>query len=352
MSYATSNGGNKMKIHITKNDLTNKLKSKYFIVILSSEENLQKCINNNIAGFPKTDNGRWAYLDINKGDYISFYYNGRIFNLYQVNKKFIPDEFKKKEMGNEEYDPVALSDNKKERWRAIITKKGNIYFPYRLSLSLEAKTEFNTSLIFKNGFERFGINLVPRVSLKKSHFQLSVNDIEKIFNRNVSPNQYEFTWMDFKEVTEIRSDSKSIVSIADITTKEIFLQSLLKRILESSVDKYSKIFHLNSGEGYIEFFSEQTVYGGEADIVIANYYENLAFIEVKNGTILNKKGKLTRLGEEACKQVKSYKDIINPKKKIKKFIAGKGSMKDNIILKIIKEDDIYVIEINSEFNIA
>jgi hypothetical protein len=75
-----------MEITIRIDELNNKLKSKFFIVVLSNEENLKKCVENDIAGFPETDNGVWAYLDINEGDYVSFYYNGRIFNLYKVEK--------------------------------------------------------------------------------------------------------------------------------------------------------------------------------------------------------------------------------------------------------------------------
>jgi len=285
--------GNRMEVTITKDDLTDKLKSKYFIVILSNEENLKKCINNNVAGFPETDNGIWAYLDIRRGDYISFYYNGRIFNLYKVEKKYIPYEFKnKKGMGSEEYDPVALPNNQK--WKAISTKKGKIYFPYRLSLSLIKETNFETSLIFKDGFERFGINLVPRAGLKKSHFQLSIIDIKKVFSiENISITRSAFTLSDFVEIAKRMFSNISSFSIRDLTNKEIFLQSLIKRVLEASINKYAGIFNVETYDNF-EFFSEQTVYGGEADIVIANGSKNIAFIEVKNGSILNKKGELTK----------------------------------------------------------
>jgi hypothetical protein len=348
-----------MDIIIKKEDLKNKLKSKYFIIVLSNEENLRKCINNKIAVFPETDNGVWAYLDICEGDYISLYYNGRIFNLYKVDKKFIPEYYNNgnKAIGDEEYDPVALPNG--EKWKSIKTKKGNIYFPYRLSLSLVKETNFATSLIFKPGFERFGINLIPRVSLKKSHFQLSISDVDKAFKiKNLQITKRGFSLHDFIEINRKHNTSDANFLGINIMNKEIFLQTLIKRVLEASISKYANIIFddINFNIHDLEFLSEQAVYGGEADIVIANKSKNIAFIEVKNGSILNRKGDFTKVGQRAYNQIKSYRDIINPEKEIKKFIAGKRSFASNdIVLKIsIKErknEKVYVIEFNTDFNV-
>lgn len=342
---------------ITKDDLSGIIKSKYFIVILSNEENLNKCLDNNIAGFPETDNGAWAYLDINEGDYLSFYYNGRIFNLYKVKEKFIPEKFKKERAKGSEYeDPVALPNG--DRWSAIKTKKDNIYFPYRFSLQLIEESDYATSLIFKQGFERLGINLVPRVSFKKSHFQLSIKDIMKSFNstKTVSKGKYFFI-DDFQEVF-YRKDQVTPSKLQEITTKEIFLQTLLKRILEASIKKYKSFINLNSINelefNELEFFSEQTVYGGEADLVIANDLKNLAFIEVKNMNILTNKHKLTRVGQMACDQIQRYKDIIEPERLILKIVAGKNKLNNNrSLLRIVRYNDknLYIIEINTEYKL-
>ena len=343
-------------IEIQKRDLINKLKPKYFIIILSSEENLYKCINNKTAGFPETTNGKWAYLDINKGDFLSFYYNGRIFHLYRVNNKFIPYEFRNKiAIGNEEYDPVSLGNN--EKWKAIPSKKGNVYFPYRLSLELLVETDFITSIIFKESFERFGINLVPRVSFKKSHFQLLINDIKKFFNdikTEIFQNESVVTFSDFIELAVKDNKNVSNLKIKDITDEEVFLQVLIKRVLESAVDKYFEpLFRKEVNDiNALEFLSEQTVYGGEADIVIAYHSENIAFIEVKNREILKINGNYTNKGEEALKQIMTYRDIINPNKEIIRCVAGKREYKnEETVLRIIDKNGVYVIEVNTRFTI-
>lgn len=344
-------------ITITKKNLKGQLKSKYFIVTLSSEENLNKCINNNIAGFPETDNGMWAYLDINNGDYISFFYNGRIFNLYKVAKKFIPNAFhNKKGIGSSKYDPVPLSPNGNQ-WKAIHTRKNkNIYFPYRLSLDPINKLKFATSVIFKNGLERLGINLIPRAGLKKSHFQLSIKDIKKIFGKKISVNAISksFNLNDFVEIAQrIRIPNNIPIStISDLTTKEIFLQALIKRILEASIKQYANnVLNINNIDD-LEFFSEQAVYGGEADIVISNSSGNIAFVEVKNNSVLNKDKILTAKGKQARNQVINYKDIVHPCKRILKIVTGRRSLKNkNAVIEIIKNCDIYIIEINDKLKI-
>lgn len=344
------------------NDLKNKIKPKYYIILLSSEENLSKCKEHTIAGFPYTDNGVWAYLDINEGDYVSFYYNGKIHNLYKVSKKFIPDEYKNKKKeckGKDKYDPISLEKNNKIRWRAISKKKDEyIYFPYRLKLlELKEGIEFRTLSIFKEEFKRFGNNILPRTGLKKSHIQLSISDIKKIFGKEIFDIDKEYRNLDlnFKDFYEVlsflKNKNNNKITIEDIHNEKI-LQTLIKRILEGSKDKVFQYLKIENKE--VEFFSEQTVDGGEADIVIASDSNNLVFIEVKNEKILDDEGKYTNKGKQAKKQIENYKDIIDPNKEIKKIIAGKASMKEqNIIFKITnKENNFYVIEINSDLEIS
>ncbi|WP_449241992.1 hypothetical protein, partial [Desulfovibrio sp.] len=65
----------------------------FFIIALSNEHNFNVCREHAIAGFPETDNGQWAYLDIDEGDYISFYFNGHLCDLFMVEKKYIHDRY-------------------------------------------------------------------------------------------------------------------------------------------------------------------------------------------------------------------------------------------------------------------
>ncbi len=193
-----------MEIYKINDDLNCiEAKPQYFIVILSNKDNLDKCIKCKVAGFPETKSGMWAYLDINKGDYVSFYYNGKIINLYKIIDKFIPkayaigaigadeeqkstkEESRKEIKGKDsQYDPVPLGDCV-EKWNAI---KGKNYliirFPYRFNLELVASGE---KVIFDKTVQRFGLNLIPRGGLQKSHVQLPLSVASKIFDCKVSP---------------------------------------------------------------------------------------------------------------------------------------------------------------------
>lgn len=59
----------------------------YFLISVSNKNNLDLCITYALAGFTNSINGAWTFLDLNIGDYISFLYGARVFNLYQIIKK-------------------------------------------------------------------------------------------------------------------------------------------------------------------------------------------------------------------------------------------------------------------------
>lgn len=45
------------------------------------------CIEYNLAGFTNSINGIWTFLEVQEGDYISFLYGAKAYNLYIVNGK-------------------------------------------------------------------------------------------------------------------------------------------------------------------------------------------------------------------------------------------------------------------------
>lgn len=341
------------KIDLTKKD-RDKIKSKYFIVVLSTQRNLNLCRQNSIAGFPETDNGQWAFLDINIGDYISFYFNGRVYDLYEVTEKQVPNRWRNKlAKGNEHLDPETLTNG--EKWDSIKTNENFIYFPFRLKLNKIVETHYDSNIVFKSGFERLGINLVPRVSLKKTHFQLSIKDIKKYFNKEVPIKESDFDIKSFilcKKRSQYRTNQNNTFDfenfiIDEITHKEIYLQAFLKKILESQISKINLVEYC---ENY-EFLSEQTTDGGESDIVVlCKSKEELEFyIELKN-TLMIKKDKLTKKAQEAIGQVKRYHNILN-KELTLRGIGGKNSNQDNS-LRIYKCENILIFEIDSNIKLS
>lgn len=362
-----------MEIYKINDDLNCiEAKPQYFIVILSNKDNLDKCIKCKVAGFPETKSGMWAYLDINKGDYVSFYYNGKIINLYKVIDKFIPKAYaigaseerkspkeeSRKEVidknSQHDYDPVPLEDCA-EKWNAIKIKKNGrnpltIRFPYRFNLELVASGE---KVIFDKTVQMFGLNLIPRGGLQKSHVQLPLSVASKIFDCKISPYITEKRCLSFDDFEALSKRwnvfyKKSINIIKD----EFFLQVLIKRIL---IFFPGLCFTFNNKQEF-EILSEQAVEGGEVDLVIRYSEEDKVFIEVKNYCLLKdfNSGNLNSLGRKACKQLSQYKSLN--KNSVTKCIAGKTNNLENnsIFLRVRKlnqKDCDWVIEVNEDCDI-
>jgi hypothetical protein len=333
---------------------TSEVTAKAFVVALSTDRNLQLCRSSRTAGFPDTKPGRWAYLDVEEGDYVTFYYNGRLWDLYRVTRKYVPDYYADNEgRGDSELDPVSLGSG--DKWTAIMTENGSIYFPYRLEMDLLSTSTFNTNLVFRPGRERLGINLVPRVSLKKSHFQVGVGDLSTAFECELKVLKRPVNFRDFsacvtrERVLKSKRDGNkacvvSEVTINDATASELYLQSLLKRVLESHWDCIAGALCLPATG--MEFYSEQTVHGGEADISVEGAGYAL-LVEVKNGSLLKlKRAGLTRAGQEALDQVQDYQSIHADQTTLR-CIAGKAPH-PNLLLNMGRHNDKWIIEVNAE----
>src|SRR5215467_8402412 len=59
----------------------------YFLIAVSTRENLELCIRHGLAGFPSGESGVWTYCEVREGDLISFLYGARVHNLYRVTKR-------------------------------------------------------------------------------------------------------------------------------------------------------------------------------------------------------------------------------------------------------------------------
>jgi hypothetical protein len=61
-------------------------KPSYFLISVSTRENLELCIKHGLAGFPSGESGAWTFCEIQQGDFVSFLYGARAHNLYLVAK--------------------------------------------------------------------------------------------------------------------------------------------------------------------------------------------------------------------------------------------------------------------------
>jgi hypothetical protein len=89
----------------------------YFLVAVSTRENLDLCIKHALAGFLSGENGAWTFSEIQVGDFVSFLYGARAHNLYKVGRK-----------------EAICCDEELPPWEPLRFKKGGkVYdFPFRL----------------------------------------------------------------------------------------------------------------------------------------------------------------------------------------------------------------------------
>jgi hypothetical protein len=124
----------------------------YFLLSVSNRQNLELCINYALAGFTDSISGVWTFLDIREGDFVSFLYAAKAFNLYRVTRK--------EAISNAEDAPP---------WPSVTFRSGKTYhFPYRLWL--EPIRRFEESLV-RAEFTYVAENLLLRGGYRRTHFQ-------------------------------------------------------------------------------------------------------------------------------------------------------------------------------------
>jgi hypothetical protein len=134
----------------------------YFLVAVSNRQNLDLCLKYALAGFPNSGAGIWTFCDIHQGDYISFLYGARAYNLYQVVTKEAIREFE----SLPPWPPLKFRES------------GRTYhFPFRLRL--EVRRELTESLV-RPEFAYVAENLLLRAGYRRTHFQADQTTLQSV----------------------------------------------------------------------------------------------------------------------------------------------------------------------------
>lgn len=137
-------------------------KVSYFLISVSTRENLDLCIRYGLAGFPGGENGAWTFCEVEVGDLVSFLYGARAHNLYRVTKK------------------EALSESHTlGPWKPLSFRgTGKTYsFPFRLQL--QPIRIFDEALV-RAEFSYVAENLLLRGGYSKSHFQADQTTLQSV----------------------------------------------------------------------------------------------------------------------------------------------------------------------------
>lgn len=158
-------------------------KPSYFLISVSTRENLDLCVKYSLAGFLSGHSGAWTFCEIEEGDFVSFLYGARAHNLYRVDKR--------ETLRNADVLPP---------WKPLTFKEsGRTYsFPFRLHLlPFRAFTE----PLVRTEFSYVAENLLLRGGYRKTHFQADQTTLQSV-----------------SEMGTRVADSPVVLSLADSTT--------------------------------------------------------------------------------------------------------------------------------------
>lgn len=223
----------------------------YFLIAVATEDNLQKCVETNLAGFTDSINGYWAFVDVDAGDYVSFLHGARVYNLYRVEKKVAienPDE-----MGP--WEPIKLSSRKYS-------------FPFRLLL--KPVRRLSESMI-RPEFSYIAENLLLRGGYRKTHFQADEITLYNVSSLGVPLKKNGSHNVDgWKTFTPKISFSRELASPPRVfPMREIILQSIVRKSIEKRFMR--DILDVLGIGGYpddFEVLGEKALPSGHADLLI------------------------------------------------------------------------------------
>lgn len=300
----------------------------YYLVSLSNNTNLKLCIKYALAGFTNSANGFWTFLEIDNGDYLSFLYAAKVWNLYRVTEKIAIDDAA-------EFPP----------WPSITFKQSGktYYFPFRLSL--EPVRQLEESLV-RQEFAYVAENLLLRGGYGKTHFQADQTTLQAVSQMgDVYTQRVEILPQTPRLYTPRISQAKAVATPPKIYQfSELILQALIKKHLRkpSNLKKFLATINQESlDEQSFEILGERALPEGYVDIIVKDAtpfgMSSSIAIEVKRGDATIKD--LDQLGK--------YVQMIGQECKAGVLIARKASSKT---LKYAQQNNLHVISYNVEFS--
>lgn len=231
-------------------------KPSYFLISVSTRENLNLCIEYGLAGFPSGENGAWTFCEIEEGDLVSFLYGARAHNLYRVTKR---DAFR-----NAELLPP---------WKLLTFQEtGKTYsFPFRLQL--EPVRAFSEALV-RTEFAYVAENLLLRGGYSKTHFQADQTTLQSASQMGTPEVQRPKVLAvgELNNFVPRFTRNKELLNTPEVTRfKETILQSAIRNYLKSETNLRSLLNKLEFSQvaaADIEVLGEKAIPNGHIDILL------------------------------------------------------------------------------------
>lgn len=228
----------------------------YFLISVSNRVNLDLCIRHALAGFTNGISGLWTFCEIEEGDFISFLYGAKAFNLYRAKEK--------KAIRNAEDMPP---------WPSVTFRmSGRTYsFPFRVVL--EPVRRFEESMV-RPEFAYVAENLLLRGGYRRTHFEADQTTLQATSQMGClydgSPDPLN-TDKDDVLVPKLTWD-RTKVSVPEVFPfHEFILQALLRRFLskaENLQDVFTSAGLRDAEPSSFEVLGEKALPEGHVDILV------------------------------------------------------------------------------------
>lgn len=231
-------------------------KPSYFLISVSTRENLELCIRYGLAGFPSGESGAWTFCEIEQADYVSFLYGARAHNLYRVAKR------------------EAISDAEHlPPWKPLTFKEsGKTYsFPFRLHLE---PVRVLTEAIVRTEFFYVAENLLLRGGYRKTHFQADQTTLQSVseMGARAEASAEPLTLPEYSTFTPRFTRSRELIKTPETCRfQETILQSAIRRhlISEENLQKLlSQLDLVGAKADALEVLGEKALTQGHIDLLL------------------------------------------------------------------------------------
>ena len=228
----------------------------YFLVSVSTHENLELCIRHALAGFPSGASGAWTFCEIKEGDFVSFLYGAKAYNLYEVTRK-----------------EAIRAAEVLPPWKPLFFKESGRTYSFPFRLHLRPIRVFVESLV-RTEFSYVGENLLLRGGYRKTHFQADQTTLQSVseMGTRTYDSAVALALPEYTTFTPRFTRSPKLVNTPEICRfNETILQSAIRRYLmfEDNLQMFLARLNLAGMQaGELEILGEKALPQGHIDLLL------------------------------------------------------------------------------------
>lgn len=228
----------------------------YFLVSVSTRDNLELCMEYGLAGFPSGESGAWTFCEIQQGDFVSFLYGAKAYNLYLVEKR----------------EAIAGAE-KLPPWKLLTFKESGKTYSFPFRLHLKPVRTFAESIV-RDEFFYVAENLLLRGGYRKTHFQADQTTLQRVsemgsraegFVSDLSLPEHSTFDLRFTRSKELINQPETF------RFQETILQSAIRRHLMSEGNLHHLLSRLNFSQAQpsaLEILGEKALTQGHIDLLL------------------------------------------------------------------------------------